>query len=80
MGRWRRTSSMEKAVWKLITCPASDGFHINHFLKEEKLDGGMTLKGMVTRARDKWQKMSPEEKQFFVRVPFYPAFGGCMAY
>ena len=51
MGRWRRTSKGEKAVWKLIACPASDGFHINHFLKEEKLDGGMSLKGRVRRAR-----------------------------
>ena len=71
---------MEKAVWMLTPCPTSDGSHINHFLKEEKLDGGMSLKGRVRRAREKWQMMSPEEQQFFERVPFYPAFGECMAY
>ena len=75
MGRWRRTNNMEKAVWKLIACPASNGFFINHFLKQEQLDGGISLKGMVTRAREKWQKMSPEEKQFFERVTFFPPFG-----
>ena len=25
MGRWRRISTTEKAVWKLIACPASNG-------------------------------------------------------
>ena len=25
MGRWRRISNTEKAVWKLIACPASNG-------------------------------------------------------
>ena len=53
MGRWRRTNNMEKAVWKLIACPASNGFFINHFLKQEQLDGGISLKGMVTRREDK---------------------------
>ena len=77
MGRWRRISTTEKAVWKLIACPASNGALINHFLKQ--LDGGMTLKGLVTRAREQWQKMSPEMKQFFVRVQFYPDFAECMA-
>ena len=71
---------MERAVWKVIACPASDGFYINHFFKEERMDGGMMLKSMVRRAREKWQMMSAQEQQFFKNVPFYPALGECMAF
>ena len=80
MGRWRRTSSGEKAVWKLIANPGSDGYLIAHFLKEEKFNGGMSLKGMVRRAREKWNMMSHEEQRFLRRVPFFPAFGECLTY
>ena len=72
--------SFKEGVWKLISGAGADNYNIAHFLQEDKYDGGMAFKGMLRKARERWNQMSMEEQCFLRKVPFFPALGECMAY